>query len=46
MSNVETRPRIQQGEGREQPTGEVAGLPLNDSPALEQEADTMGAEAV
>jgi hypothetical protein len=34
---------IQQREGRVQPTIEVAGMPVNDNPALEQEADTMGA---
>ncbi len=37
---------VQQAEGRVQPTGEVAGLPLNDSPALESEADSMGSKAV
>lgn len=36
----------QQSEGRVQPTGEVGGLPLNDSPTLEQEADTIGEKAV
>lgn len=35
----------QQMEGRVQPTGEVGGLPLNDNPALEQEADSLGAKA-
>lgn len=35
----------QQMEGRVQPTGEVGGLPLNDSPALEKEADSLGAKA-
>lgn len=30
---------VQQAEGRVMPTGEVAGLPLNDNPSLEQEAD-------
>jgi len=35
---------VQQGQGRVQPTGEVAGLPVNDSPALEKEADEMGAK--
>jgi hypothetical protein len=29
----------QQKEGRVQPTGSIAGLPLNDSPSLENEAD-------
>ncbi len=33
---------VQQGQGRVKPTGEVAGLPVNDSPALENEADEMG----
>lgn len=37
---------VQQQEGRVQPTGSVGGLPLNDSPALEKEADSMGAKAV
>lgn len=32
---------VQQKQGRVQPTGSVAGLPLNDSAALEQEADRM-----
>ena len=36
----------QQMAGRVQPTGEVGGLPLNDSPALEKEADTLGAKAM
>jgi len=36
----------QQMEGRVQPTGEVGGLPLNDSPALEKEADSLGSKAV
>jgi hypothetical protein len=36
----------QQMAGRVQPTGEVGGLPLNDSPALEKEADILGAKAV
>jgi hypothetical protein len=35
----------QQMEGRVQPTGSVGGLPLNDNPALEKEADSMGAKA-
>jgi hypothetical protein len=33
---------VQQGQGRVQPTGEVAGLPVNDSPVLENEADELG----
>ena len=36
----------QQMAGRVQPTGEVGGLPLNDSPALESEADSLGSKAV
>jgi Domain of unknown function (DUF4157) len=35
----------QQKEGRVQATGSVGGLALNDSPALEKEADTLGAKA-
>jgi hypothetical protein len=35
----------QQMEGRVQPTGTVGGLPLNDSPALEKEADSLGSKA-
>ena len=35
----------QQIEGRVQPTGSVGGLPLNDSPALEKEADSLGSKA-
>ncbi|MCP4686585.1 MAG: DUF4157 domain-containing protein [Desulfobacterales bacterium] len=33
---------VQQSEGRVQPTIEVNGMPVNDSPALEREADLMG----
>ena len=33
---------VQQSQGRVKPTGDVAGLPVNDSPALENEADEMG----
>ena len=33
---------VQQREGRVQPNTEVAGLPVNDNPALEYEADLMG----
>lgn len=33
---------VQQREGRVAPTGQVAGMPLNDNPALEKEADDMG----
>jgi len=36
---------VQQRQGRVQPTGSVAGLPLNDDPGLEREADVMGARA-
>lgn len=36
---------VQQREGRVQPTTEVAGMPVNDNPALEKEADVMGAKA-
>jgi len=37
---------VQQSEGRVRPTTDVGGLPVNDSPALEQEADTLGRQAV
>ena len=33
---------VQQRDNRVQPTTEVAGLPVNDSPLLEDEADAMG----
>ncbi|WP_139488473.1 eCIS core domain-containing protein [Brevibacillus dissolubilis] len=36
---------IQQRQGRVKPTLEHKGLPINDNPALEQEADQMGAKA-
>ncbi len=36
---------VQQREGRVEPTTEVAGLPVNDDPSLEQEADVMGSKA-
>lgn len=36
---------VQQREGLVQPTGSVGGLPLNDSPALEKEADVIGEKA-
>ena len=36
---------VQQREGRVQATTEVAGLPVNDSPKLEDEADALGAKA-
>lgn len=35
----------QQMAGRVSPTTEVGGLPVNDNPALEHEADVMGAKA-
>lgn len=36
---------VQQRQGRVKPTGQVKGLPLNDNPALEQEADRLGRKA-
>ena len=36
----------QQKAGRVQPTVQAAGVPINDSPALEAEADRMGARAL
>ncbi|WPD22067.1 MAG: DUF4157 domain-containing protein [Candidatus Electrothrix scaldis] len=33
---------VQQAQGRVQPTTTVAGVPVNDNPALEQEADKLG----
>ncbi len=36
---------VQQSQGRVKPTGEVSGMPLNDSPSLEKEADVMGRKA-
>ncbi len=33
---------VQQRQGRVQPTTEVAGMPVNDNPKLEQEADAFG----
>lgn len=36
---------VQQREGRVAATGEAGGMPLNDDPALEQEADEMGRRA-
>lgn len=35
----------QQKQGRVQPTTQVAGMPVNDNPGLEKEADAMGAKA-
>ena len=37
---------VQQAQGRVAPTTSVAGMAVNDSPALEHEADTMGAKAL
>jgi hypothetical protein len=37
---------VQQRQGRVQPTLQDQGVPINDDPALEREADTMGARAV
>jgi hypothetical protein len=38
---------VQQAQGRVQPTKQMkTGVPVNDSPALEHEADVMGAQAV
>lgn len=36
---------VQQRQGRVKPTGQIKGLPLNDNPALEQEADRLGLQA-
>jgi hypothetical protein len=36
---------VQQRQGRVQPNTEVAGLPVNDDPALEREADQLGRAA-
>lgn len=36
---------VQQAEGRVQPTTEIGGMPVNDDPALEHEADVLGAKA-
>ena len=33
---------VQQKQGRVHPTGNVAGMPLNDDRGLEKEADTLG----
>lgn len=35
---------VQQREGKVQPTTEVNGMPVNDSPSLEKEADDMGSK--
>jgi hypothetical protein len=37
---------VQQAQGRVKPTTEVNGMKVNDSPALEKEADVMGAKAL
>lgn len=37
---------VQQKEGRVKPTTLIAGLPVNDDPKLEKEADIMGSEAL
>ncbi len=37
---------VQQKQGRVQPTTNVGGQPVNDDPALETEADRMGAQAL
>ena len=36
---------VQQREGRVKPTGTANGLPLNDDPSLEKEADALGQKA-
>lgn len=36
---------IQQAEGRVRPTGEIAGMSVNDDASLEHEADVLGAKA-
>ena len=36
---------VQQSEGRVKPTTEVMGMPVNDDPSLEAEADKMGKKA-
>lgn len=37
---------VQQAQGRVAPTTSVAGMAVNDNPALEHEADVMGAKAL
>ena len=37
---------VQQAQGRVKPTVRAAGAPINDDPALEREADHMGARAI
>lgn len=36
---------VQQASGRVQPTTEIGGMPVNDDPSLEHEADMIGAKA-
>lgn len=36
---------VQQSQGRVQPTTEISGMPVNDTPQLEQEADILGKKA-
>lgn len=36
---------VQQREGRVKPTIDVSGVPVNDDPSLEREADRLGAKA-
>ncbi len=36
---------VQQGQGRVTPTTQVNGMPVNDNPALEKEADILGSKA-
>lgn len=36
---------VQQASGRVQPTTEIGGMPVNDDPSLEREADMIGAKA-
>lgn len=37
---------VQQAQGRVKPTMDAAGVPINDDPGLEAEADRMGAQAM
>jgi uncharacterized protein DUF4157 len=37
---------VQQGQGRVSPTTEISGMPVNDNPSLEKEADILGSKAV
>ncbi len=36
---------VQQRQGLVKPTGEIGGMPVNDNPSLEKEADDMGSKA-